>query len=208
VATVNLSYNGSSITATSGTPINRLPQPGGENFDDRMPVWSPATSGPNAGRIAFRTNRGSGGNNEIYTVNTTGAVVAPVAVTDSDAGINNTQPEWSDNGNWIVFASNRNSSTFDIWGLRYNSSTGNWGNATALITTDRDDLIMAWNERIDTSGGIIRTVITLAFVREPSGSDVGDIWLADIAVSGSTVTASNLTNKSWNSTADDTDPDW
>jgi hypothetical protein len=209
VATVNLAYNGSSITANGGSVTNRLPQPTGEAFDDRLPVWSPATSGDNAGRIVFRSNRGSGGNNEIYTVNATGTVVAPVAVTSTDAGINNTQPEWSREGNWIVFASNRNSSTFDVWAARYIDSTDTWQtSSSAVIATDRDDLILAWNEQDVIEGNLIRTLITLAFVREPVGSNIGDIWLREIFIANNQLNTQNNRAADFNSTADDTNPDW
>jgi hypothetical protein len=69
VATVNLSYSGSSITATASSVQNLTDESGSTTFEDRQPVWSPSLAGGvNHNRIAFRTDRG-GGNIEIYTVN-------------------------------------------------------------------------------------------------------------------------------------------
>ena len=73
---------------------------------------------PDGRKIAFASNR-SGGHFEIFVMNSDGSDVRQL--TSTPAGISNTWPRWSPNGDWIAFQSNV-SGAFQIYASRPDGS--------------------------------------------------------------------------------------
>jgi Tol biopolymer transport system component len=89
--------------APDGSEITRLTNDTGSSY---APSWS-----HDASRIAFVSDRG--GDGDVYIMDPDGQ--RPFLLTVDDAGAEDTSPAFTPNGEWVAFASNRESDEFQIY---------------------------------------------------------------------------------------------
>lgn len=114
-------------------------------LDGMVPSWS-----PNGNQIAFASDRT--GNREIYLVNTDGSGIQQL----TDAISVDSFPRWSDDSQRLIFGSNRDEETFELYMLtladgaiqRLTSNTSNegapslWGNTQVVLATQQPTAVL------------------------------------------------------------------
>jgi serine/threonine protein kinase len=106
--------------------------------------WGPAYS-PDGKRLAFFTNLKGAGNESVWIADAEGSNAAPL-VQDSRINI---FPEWSADGSYIVYASERAAASQN-WEYRRIPASG--GSPQTLLTADRLNLLVGSNGRLVLAG--------------------------------------------------------
>lgn len=181
--------NPSTLSVVAGTVVNLTP---GGDYNETRPDWSPVTNSnhPNYNRITYVSNRNLGdnldGNSEIYTMlvsftngvpSLSGRVQVTNTTTVNGVAVNNQFPRWSRDGDYIAYSSNlRDGTDFDIHRMRYNATTGTWGNRSNLTNMrfSHHDEFVAWDpELVYGAGETPDNTYRFAFASEPEDGSGG-----------------------------------
>jgi Tol biopolymer transport system component len=152
-----MKINPATLSVVAGSKVNLTNSP---TISENTPDWNPVL-GDN--RISYVSNRNSGnnadGNSEIFvsqvTFNANGipSLTSTVQVTSTTTvngvTIYNNEPQWSPDGSYLAYATNRRDGTdADICRARVNASSGTWmacpGNLTSM-RFNHDETIVAWD---------------------------------------------------------------
>jgi Tol biopolymer transport system component len=182
----------------------------GGAINDSNPVWRP-NGGTNPGSIAYQSDRD--GNLEIYTVDANDTLgnsrkkVTSTSNTITTDGITyeitNRQPDWSSNGNFIAFTSNRkDGNDDDIFVAIYDSVGQGWQTYQYNLTqnSQNNEVFVTWYPTT--------TAVKIAYVARTTAGGNGDIRFMTINVSGTSMSPGVITTPQWNTSANEDDPDW